>query len=249
MNNSLVEANEKIELDPGALSKLDRVSCATITLILLKKGIRACFIDGARAVDPGNSRFVAEAFTLRFIPMREDISHPDVLGDPDYAPRKIVEEMPAGVALVIDARGVTHTGTVGGILAQRLKDRGCSAIVSDGAMRDVAEFPAIGMPVFCNGAAAPASLRSHYGSDFQMPIGCGNAAVVPGDIVKGDHDGVVVIPRAMANEVAAEAFEQERMENFLRGLIEQGRPAIGTYPPNEATLAEYETWAKEQDET
>ena len=138
MTDRLVERNAGIALAGETLPRLAAISTATATLILLKHGIRACFIDGARPVRAAGCRFVAEAFTLRFIPMREDLSHPDVLGDPDYAPRKLIEEIPAGSALVIDARGVTNAGTVGEILVARLQERGCAALVTDGAVRDIA---------------------------------------------------------------------------------------------------------------
>jgi len=242
MKNELVEKNEKIELGNETISRLRRISTATATLILLKRGIRACHINGANPVKLENCKFVAEAFTLRFIPMREDLSVPEVLGDPNYAHRKMIEEVPAGAAIVVDARGITTTGTFGGILAVRLQDRGVAAIVSDGAMRDMADLLAGDLPIYCTGAASPASLTSHYGCDYQTPIGCGEVAVVPGDILLGDHDGVVVVPRAMADDVAGDAFEQERLERFLRHLIENGRPAMGTYPPNESTRLEYEEW-------
>ena len=242
MTDRLVARNAGIALAGETLPRLAAISTATATLILLKHGIRACFIDGARPVRAAGCRFVAEAFTLRFIPMREDLSHPDVLGDPDYAPRKLIEEIPAGSALVIDARGVTNAGTVGEILVARLQERGCAALVTDGAVRDIAALRAAAMPVFCAGAAAPASLGSHYGSDYQNPIACGGVAVVPGDIVLGDADGAVLVPRALADAVAREAFEQERLERFLHMLVAGGRPTVGTYPPNAATRREYEAW-------
>lgn len=242
MKDRLVIANEQIQLNQETVPRLRQVSTATVTLVLLKRGIRACYIAGALPLAPQSCHFVAEAFTLRYIPMREDLSTPDVLGDPQYAQRKLIEEIPMGAALVIDARGVTTVGTIGGILAMRLKDRGCVAIVSDGAVRDAAELTASNFPVYCAGPAAPASLNAHYSSDYQNPIACGNTAVIPGDLLIGDADGVVVIPRAMADEVAAESFEQERLERYLQGLIEKGRPAIGTYPPNEETLQDYRDW-------
>jgi len=230
--------------DPDETTRrlLRGVSSATATLVLLKKGVRTTFIAGARPLNPVGCRFVAEAYTLRFIPMREDLSAPEVLADPDYPPRKIVEEVPTGAALVIDARGVVSAGVIGGILAARLRLRGVAAIVTDGAVRDSVELAGCGMPVFCAGAASPASLTSHFGSDYQNPIGCGGVAVIPGDILIGDEDGVVVIPRGLAAEVAELASEQERLEGFLTGLVDQGRSTIGTYPPNEATRREYQDW-------
>jgi len=229
-------------IDKTVLRRLHGVSSATASLILLKKGIRAMCISSARPLNPAHCRFVAEAYTLRFIPMREDLSVPEIMADPDYAPRKVIEEVPAGAALVIDARGNLEAGVIGGILATRLKLRGCAAIVTDGAVRDSAELMASGVPVFCAGATAPASLTAHFGADYQVPIGCGGVAVIPGDILVGDEDGVVVIPRALAAEVADLGLEQERLEGFLTGLVRDGRSTLGTYPPNPQTRAEYEAW-------
>lgn len=229
-------------IDKTVLARLHGVSSATATLILLKKGIRAMCISSAKPLNPANCRFVAEAYTLRFIPMREDLSVPEVMANPDYAPRKVVEEVPAGAALVIDARGNLEAGVIGGILATRLKLRGCAAIVTDGAVRDSAELMTCGVPVFCAGSTAPASLTCHFGADYQVPVGCGGVAVIPGDILIGDEDGVVVIPRAMAAEVADLGLEQERLEEFLTGLVRDGRSTLGTYPPNSATREEYEAW-------
>lgn len=229
-------------LGPETLAALKGVSTATVTLQLLKRGIRNCFITGPTPLDPAVCRFVAEAYTLRFIPMREDLSRPEVLGDRDYPARKAFEDIPAGQALVIDARGERRAGTLGDILVARLKVRGAAAVVSDGPVRDGAEVAKIGLPVFCTGTAAPASLNVHFGADLQRPIACGGVAVFPGDVLVGNEDGVVVIPRALADEVARDGAEQEQLEEFLKSRIEAGHPIFGTYPPDEATLAAYEAW-------
>ena len=234
------------KLDPAVLQQLKSVSTGTVTMQLLKRGIRACFITGARPLDPDNARFVAEAYTLRFVPMREDLSDPQVLGDPDYPPRKAIEDIPPGQALVVDCRGEQRAGSIGDILTLRLKQRGAAAVVCDGPVRDAGEVAATGLPVFCSGAAAPASLSAHFGADLQCAIACGGVAVFPGDVLVGDGDGVVVIPRALAAEVAADAAEQERLERFLKSRVADGAPTIGTYPPNEETLEKYQEWLKSQ---
>ena len=224
------------------LGRLKEISTATASLQLLKRGIRNCYITGPKPLDMAVSRFVAEAYTLRFIPMREDLSDPAVLGDREYAARKAFEDIPAGQALVIDARGEQRAGTLGDILVARLKVRGAAAVVSDGPVRDAAEVARIGLPVFCTGGAAPASLNQHFGADLQRPIACGGVAVFPGDVLLGNEDGVVVIPRALADEVARDGLEQERLEVFLKSRIEAGAPIFGTYPPSEETLAAYRVW-------
>ena len=229
-------------MKPDVLQRLAGISTATLTMQLLKRGLRNCFIQGARALNPARCRFAAQAYTLRFIPMREDLSRVEVLGDPEYPPRKAIEDIPPGMALVIDARGDLGAGVIGDILAARLQERGVAAVVSDGPVRDVDEVAAGAMPVFCAGGAAPASLNVHFGADLQRPIACGGVAVIPGDVLVGDGDGVVVVPQAMAAEVARDGAEQERLENFLKQRVADGHPTIGTYPPNAETLQAYEAW-------
>ncbi len=226
------------------IGRLQAVSTATLTLQLLKRGLRNCFIRGARPLNPARGRFAAPAYTLRFIPMREDLSRVEVLGDPDYPPRKAIEDISPGMALVIDARGDLGAGVIGDILAARLRERGVAAVVSDGPVRDGVEVAAGKLPVFCAGTAAPASLNVHFGADLQCPIACGGVAVMPGDILVGDGDGVVVIPQALAKEIAHDGAEQERLETFLKQRAAAGHPTIGTYPPNRETLQAYEDWKR-----
>lgn len=229
-------------LAADTLQRLRGISTATATLQLLKRGIRNCYMTGPKPLDAAVSRFVAEAYTLRFIPMREDLSDPAILGDREYPARKAFEDIPEGQALVIDARGEQRAGTLGDILVARLKVRGAAAVVSDGPVRDGAEVAKIGLPVFCTGAAAPASLNVHFGADLQRPVACGGVAVFPGDVLMANGDGVVVVPRALADEIARDGAEQEELEVFLKSRVEMGHPIFGTYPPDEATLAAYRTW-------
>jgi len=229
-----------------ARSALSALSTATVTMQLLKRGLRSCYMTGVRPLDPANCHFVAPAYTLRFVPMREDLSRPEVLGDPDYPPRKAIEDIPPGHALVIDCRGEQGAGSIGDILALRLQRRGISAAVADGPVRDAAAVRETGLAVFCSGAAAPASLNVHFGADLQRPIACGGVTVFPGDVLVGDGDGVVVIPHALAGEIARDGAEQEQLEVFLKNRIADGHPTIGTYPPNEKTLAAYEAWRRQQ---
>jgi regulator of RNase E activity RraA len=229
---------------PGreVVAQFTGVSTATVTMQLLKRGLRNCFIQGARPLNVENCHFVAEAYTLRFIPMREDLSRVEILGDPEYPPRKAIEDIAPGQAMVIDARGELGAGVIGDILVARLHERGIAAVISDGPVRDGAIVAAGALRVFCAGSAAPASLNVHFGADLQRPIACGGVAVIPGDILVGDGDGVVVVPRRMAAEVARDGAEQERLEGFLKQRVESGHPTIGTYPPNPETLQAYEAW-------
>lgn len=229
-------------LAPDILPALAKVGVATLSSQLRKRGLRATFLHGVRALNPTSCRFVGEAYTLRFIPMREDISKTELLSDPEYPPRKAIEAIPPGQVLVIDCRGKKGAGVAGDILVHRLKLRGVAALVTDGAVRDVEILLAMGFPIFCKGAAAPPSLALHYGADLQRPIACGDTAIFPGDILAGDPDGVVVLPRQLAGEIARDSGEQEMLESFLKERIAAGEPTIGTYPPDARTVAEYRAW-------
>lgn len=229
------------EVTPAALERLASVSAATISMQLLKRGIRRVWMDGPRPMTPGTPRIVGEAFTLRFIPMREDIATLESYRAAGSL-REAIEAMPPERVVVIEARGERGCGTLGDILVARLKVRGARGVVSDGAMRDVAEVRAVGLPIYCNGAAAPPSITELFFAGWALPIGCGGAAVLPGDVVVADEDGAVVVPRALAEEVAQDAPEQERFERFVQIRVQQGAPVLGLYPPNDQTLADYEAW-------
>ena len=200
---------------------------------------------GPKPLNRKAGRFAGEAYTLRFIPMREDLSRPEVLADSEYAQRRAIEGTPPGHVLVADCRGEASAAVLGGILATRLKKRGVAAVVADGGVRDGAELAAMELPIFCLGPAAPANIARHFAADVQVAIACGGAAVVPGDIVAGDDDGVVVIPRALAAELAEQGTKQERLERFIQAKVEEGRALPGLYPPDEATLDEYRRWRED----
>jgi regulator of RNase E activity RraA len=229
-------------LDPGTIPLLRGVSTATITLQLLKRGFRNVAIDGVRPVNPQAVRLVGPAFTLRFIPLREDIGTPALLQQPESPQRRAIETVPTGEVLVIDAHGEHRSGTLGAILVARLKARGVAGAVSDGAVRDSAEIAAMAYPVFSRGVAAPPNFTRLMAVDAQQPIGCGGVAVYPGDLMVGDSDGVVAIPRHLADEVARDGAEQEKLEIYLRRRIERGDSIVGVYPASDETLARYRRW-------
>ncbi len=231
-------------MDSSVLETLRGVTTATVTMQLLKRGIRRSAMEGVGPLSPGGARIVGVAYTLRYIPMREDLATAQVLGAPDYAPRVAIEDCPPGAILTIDARSEVDCGVIGDILAERLKQRGVAAVVTDGAVRDAVGVTATGLPVWCAGAAAPASITAHAGGDLQRPIGCGQVAVIPGDVLVCDDDGVAVVPQALAAEVARDGEEQERLEAWIQARVAEGRPTSGLYPPNEATRAEYEAFRK-----
>jgi regulator of RNase E activity RraA len=233
-----------------ALEQLRHVSTATLTTQLFKRGLRNVFIQNVKPlapVAPGTPNLVGPAFTLRNIPSREDIDVVGAFQDPDHPQRKAIETAPAGSVLVQDCREERSVGSVGSILAARLKVRGVAGMVSDGPVRDSASIVATGLPLYCAGAVAPLNLAKHHAVDINVPIACGGVAVYPGDIIVGDTDGVVVVPRYLAEEIAHDASEQELLEQYITTRIEAGHPLPGTYPPNEVTLAGFAAWRKERD--
>ncbi len=231
--------------EAAVLEAFKTVSTATLTTQLFKRGFRNTFLAGVAPVNAENASFAAPAFTLRYIPAREDVAVPEVWADREYPQRKAIETAPAGWALVIDAMGDTRSGSVGDILIKRLQVRGVAAVITDGALRDTPVIKDMKYPAFCTGAAAPASVATLYAADLQQPIGCAGVAVFPGDILVGDAEGVVAVPRHLAEEVARDAVEQERLERFVHARIEQGHSTFGTYPPNQETLAEYDKWTED----
>jgi regulator of RNase E activity RraA len=226
-------------LDAATREALGAVSTATLTSQLMARGLRNTFLAGLTALNPGRSRMVGEAFTLRCIPAREDLDVLSVFQDYDHPQRKAVESVPTGGVLVIDARQRTRAASLGHILGTRLLRRGAAGIVTDGAVRDSEGFGALELPTFAAGAAATTNLAQHHAVEMQVPIGCAEVAVYPGDVMVGDGDGVVCVPRHLAAEVAAAAVAQERLEEFVLAKIEAGAPLRGTYPPDERTLREY----------
>ncbi len=233
------------ELDAATLEALRHVTTATLTTQLFKRGLRNTFMQGVSPLAAHTGpNLVGPAFTLRNIPSREDIDVLELFADPEYAQRKCVETAPAGHVLVQDCRGERASASFGSILTLRLKVRGVAGMVSDGPVRDSATIAELGLPVFCAGASAPPNLIRHHAVDFNVPIGCGGVAVYPGDVVVGDGDGVVIIPRHLAAEVAAEAVQMEKFERWVMLEIERGQPVIGTYPPTPDVRARYESWEK-----
>ena len=230
-------------MSPDTRDVLRRVTTATLQMQLMKRGIRRCVMHGVRALDAqGAGRVVGPAYTLRFVPLREDRDPLARLGASDNPARRAIEDCPEGHVLVMDARGVAHCGTMGDILAMRLEVRGVAGVVTDGGVRDADAVREVGLPVFCAGPAAPATPTEHIPADRQVPVACGGVAVFPGDVLVGDGDGVIVIPEALVEEVAAGAAEQEGIEDFILELVRAGRPVIGTYPPTDAVREEYARW-------
>jgi regulator of RNase E activity RraA len=226
-------------LDKTIADALRAASTATLTLVLLKKGVRRCWMNGPMPLFHADERVVGPAFTLRFVPAREDLATPESWTSP-RSTRAAIEDMPEGCIAVADAMGVDDAGIFGDILTARMRKRGVSALVTDGVMRDAIGVEGSRLPVWCAGVAAPASVAGLTFVGWQEPIGCGGVAVFPNDILVADGDGAVVIPAAMVEEVAHAAVEQERLEAWIMREVEKGVPLPGLYPPNAETRARYE---------
>jgi regulator of RNase E activity RraA len=225
--------------DADIFATLRGVTTATITTILLKKGLRNVWMRGTRPLQAGQPRLVGRAFTLRFVPAREDLATPASWGSP-ISTRAAIEAMPEGCIAVVDAMGVTDAGIFGDILCARMKKRGVAALITDGVVRDLAGVLGTGLPVWCQGAAAPASVAGLTFVAWQQPIGCGGVAVFPDDVVVVDQDGAVLIPAALVDAVLAEAPEQERMEAWIMDEVGRGVALPGLYPMNAETKARYQ---------
>ncbi len=226
-------------LDAETAEILRGVSTATVTTILLKKGLRTVWMRGPRPLRPDPKRLVGPAFTMRFIPAREDLATPESWSSP-RSTRAAIEAMPEGCIAVVDAMGSTNAGIFGDILCARMRKRGVAALVTDGVVRDLAGVLATELPVWCQGVAAPPSVAGLTFVNWQEPIGCGGVAVFLDDVVVADADGAVVIPHAYLNDVAVEGPEQERLETWIMAEVEHGSRLPGLYPPNQETRDRYE---------
>ena len=220
------------------------ISTATITTILLKKGLRNVWMRGTHPLLASDSkRYVGRAFTLRFVPAREDLATPESWSSP-RSTRAAIENMPEGCIAVVDAMGVTDAGIFGDILCARMAQRGVTALVTDGVMRDVSGVLDTELPVFCQGGAAPPSVAGLTFVDWQQPIGCGGVAVFPDDLIVADRDGATVIPKSLVDVVAAEAPAQEKLEQWIMGEVMGGAALPGLYPMNEETKKRYSAYCE-----
>jgi regulator of RNase E activity RraA len=230
-------------IDESVRAALSGVSTATITTVLLKKGLRNVWMRGTRPIRPGQQRVVGRAFTLRFVPAREDLATPESWASP-RSTRGAIEDMPEGCVAVADAMGTTDAGIFGDILCARMQKRRVAGLVTDGVMRDIAGVLATNLNVWCQGAAAPPSVAGLTFVGWNEPIGCGGVAVFPNDVVVADEDGAVVIPQAQLEDVVEAAVEQERVEAWIVGEVEKGAVLPGLYPMNAETKARYEAEKK-----
>ncbi|MGO4571262.1 ribonuclease activity regulator RraA [Microvirga sp. 2TAF3] len=230
-------------LNPETRGKLKTVSTATLCTALFKRGLRNQFIQDVRPLNPNLGNMVGEAFTLRYIPAREDLNPIGVFQDRTHPQRKAVEECPPGAVMVIDSRKDARAASAGGILVSRLMKRGVAGVVTDGGFRDSPEIAQLDIPAYHNRPSAPTNLTHHQALDINVPIGCGDVPVWPGDVVVGDGEGVVVIPAHLADEIASEAVEMTAFEDFVQEEVLKGRSIIGLYPPTDPqTLPDFAAW-------
>jgi len=241
-----VELPNEAAIGMEVLEKLRYVSTATLATALFKRGLRNQMIQEAQPLAPLGKNMVGLAYTLRYIPAREDLNPISVFQDATHPQRKAVESCPPGAVLVIDSRGNARAASAGSILIRRLMVRGCAGVVTDGGFRDSAEIAALDIPAFHRRPSAPTNLTLHQAVDINVPIGCGDAPVFPGDVVVGDADGVIVIPADIAKEIAEEATAMTVYEDFVVAMVAKGHSIIGLYPLNDPKMkALFESWRKE----
>ncbi len=220
------------------ISALCRLSTATLTMVLLKKGLRNVWIRGANPLDPGARRIAGRAFTMRFVPGREDLATPASLSS-TRSTRYAIEEMPQGSIAVVSSCGVDDAGIFGDILCARMARRGAAGLITDGKMRDVEGIRKSGLPIWCSGISAPPSVAQLTFVDWRQPVGCGGVAIFPDDVIVADQDGAIVIPPSMLSETIEAGQEMEALEEWILERVLEGRKLPGLYPPNEETMAEF----------
>lgn len=234
-------------LSSGTRDKLKGVSTATLASALFKRGLRNQMIQDVRPLSaPKGGSMVGEAYTLRYMPAREDLNPMTVFRDHSHPQRKAVEECPPGAVLVMDSRKDPRAASAGGILMTRMMMRGVAGVVTDGGFRDSSDIAMLDMPSYHNRPSAPTNLTLHQAIDINVPIGCGDAPVFPGDVIVGDADGVIVIPAEMADEIADEAVEMTAYEDFVTERVRAGQATLGLYPPtDDASLDAFAEWRKQ----
>lgn len=231
--------NKYKKLDEAVIEQLRQVSTATLHTALFKRGLRNTYIQGVSRVNTSKVKMVGQAFTLRYIPAREDLDTVAAFKDPEHPQRLAVESVPEGMILVSDCRQDASAASAGSILLTRLEFRKCGGFVSDAGIRDFEGASAMNMPIFCAKPSAPTNLTKHHGVDLEVPIGCGGVAVYPGDVLVGDGDGIIVIPLEVAVEISAEAIKMEAFEDYVITKVRAGSAVIGLYPPNDEAQKEY----------
>lgn len=235
-----------VELKEQTRQRLMHVSTATLATLLFKRGLKNQFIQNVSRLSVHSQNMVGPAFTLRYMPAREDRNGIEVFQNRQHPQRQAIEQCPAGAVMVIDSRKDARAASAGGILVSRLKQRGVAGVVTDGGFRDSAEIAVLGIGAYHQRPSAPTNLTLHEAIDINVPIGCGDAPVFPGDVVVGDADGVIVIPAEIADEVALQAADMTVFEDFVMISVKQGKSILGLYPPTDPdSLKEFEKWKRD----
>lgn len=235
----------KNKLSAATREKLMRVSTATLCTALFKVGLKNQFIQDVHPLKHKGENMVGQAYTMRYIPAREDLNPISVFQDPNHPQRVGVEECPKGYVMVIDSRKDPRAASAGSILVTRMMKRGCAGVVTDGGFRDAPEIAELDIPTYHNRPSAPTNLTRHQAIELNGPIGCGDVAVFPGDVIVGDGEGVVVVPLHMADDIAREAHEMTAFEDFVTERVNAGDTIIGLYPPTkEKNKKAFEAWRK-----
>lgn len=233
-------------LNPDTKKRLMHISTATLATLLFKRGLRNQFIQGIVRLSKSSGNMIGPAFTLRYMPAREDRNGIEVFQDRNHPQRQAVEQCPSGAVMVIDSRKDARAASAGGILVSRLSERGVAGVVTDGGFRDSDEISLLGIASYHQRPSAPTNLTLHEAIDINVPIGCGDAPVFPGDILVGDADGVIVIPADIADEVAIQATEMTIFEDYVMSAVKKGQSILGLYPPTDPqTLVDFERWRQE----
>jgi regulator of RNase E activity RraA len=236
-----------VSLSPDLRQKLSTISTATLCTALFKRGLRNQFIQDVRPLNPSLPNMVGLAYTLRYIPAREDLNPLTVFQNRDHPQRIAVDQCPEGAVLMIDSRKDARAASAGSILVSRLMKRGAAGVVTDGGFRDSPEIAGLPFPAYHNRPSAPTNLTLHQALDINVPIGCGDVAVFPGDVIVGDAEGVVVIPAHLADEIATEAVEMTAYEDFVTEEVLKGRSIIGLYPAtDEQARSDFAAWRQAQ---
>ena len=234
---------DTIDLAPETMARLSKASTATVATLLYKRGYHNAYVQGVLPLSSSGATMIGPAYTLRHIPARPDTDPISAFRERDHPQRVAVEECPEGAVLVMDCRGDATAASAGSILLTRLYLRGAAGVVSDGGIRDAAGSADLAMPIYAAKPSAPTNLTKHHAIDIGLPIACGGVAVYPGDIMLGDGDGVMVIPRHLADEIAEESVDMEAFEAFVLEEVHRGVPIIGLYPPTDPdTLTRFEAW-------
>jgi len=235
--------NVSYTLSPQTRAAFKKISTATVATCLFKRGLNHQMIQDVRPLHAMTESMVGEAFTLRYMPAREDLNRIEVFRDREHPQRKAVEMCPPGAVLVMDSRKDARAASAGGILVTRLQMRGVAGVVTDGGFRDSAEIAGLTIPAFHQRPSAPTNLTLHQAIDINVPIGCGDAPVFPGDVMLGDADGVIVIPAHLADEIAAEATDMTAYEDFVTEQVRAGRSILGLYPATDPqTSIDFAAW-------